>query len=193
MTGKCVCSGDLHDLVARAVDGDAVAFGGLVHRYDPLVRATARRCGAGADAEDLAQETWLRLMQHLGGLREPAALPAWLCRTVRNLCYSRGRRLHRVRFTPFEAEGAADSLPGDGGDPCADEVVGTAAAVVVRRAVSRLSDRDQRLARHVMFQTAYGDISRDLAMPLGSIGPTRERMLRRLGATREIRRLGDAA
>jgi RNA polymerase sigma factor (sigma-70 family) len=191
MTITCTSSVDLHDLVARAAGGDTVAFGSLVRRYDSLVRATARRCGAGADAEDLAQETWLRLMQHLGGLREPAALPAWLCRTVRNLCYSRGRRLNRVRFTPLETEGMVDPLPTD--DPCADEVVGSAAAVVVQRAVARLPERDQRLARHVMLQTTYGDISRDLHMPLGSIGPTRERMLRRLASTREIRRLGDAA
>jgi RNA polymerase sigma factor (sigma-70 family) len=193
MTTTIAGSLDLSDLVARAAAGDTVAFGGLVRRYDPLVRATARRCGAGADAEDLAQETWMRLMQHLGGLREPAALPAWLCRTVRNLCYSRGRRLNRMRLTPLEPDGPVDPFPGDGEDPCAEEVVGWASAAVIQRAVDRLSDRDQRLARHVMAQTAYGDISRDLQMPLGSIGPTRERMLRRLGATREIRRLGDAA
>jgi RNA polymerase sigma factor (sigma-70 family) len=186
---------ELADLVARAAAGEARTFARLVEQYEPLVRATARRYGAGADTDDLVQEAWLRLLLHLDRLREPAALPAWLCQTVRNLCFTRGRRLSRVQLTPLEPDTsveAASTLCGDA-DPCADEVVAADAAAQVQRAVERLSPRDRRLARHVMEQSAYGEISADLAMPVGSIGPTRERMLRRLGAAVEIRHLVDAA
>jgi RNA polymerase sigma factor (sigma-70 family) len=193
MTNERLTTEALIDLVARVGAGDSRAFAQLVEHYDPLVRATARRWGGGADADDLVQEAWLRLLIHFDRLRQPAALPAWLCQTVRNLCFSRGRRLNRIRMTPLEADSSIDLVLSGDDDPCADEVVAADAARRVHQAVDRLSPRDRRLARHVMEQSAYGEISADLAMPVGSIGPTRERMLRRLGACAEIRHLVDAA
>jgi RNA polymerase sigma factor (sigma-70 family) len=147
------------------------------------------RWGAGPDTEDLVQETWLRLWQHLDRLRQPAALPAWLCRTVRNLCHSRARRLSRVRFSPLEPDQASEVSPIEVADPSAEQVVAASEAEVLRRALDRLSPRDRQLAGHVMDQSSYGEISHALDMPMGSIGPTRERMLRRLAGASEVRHL----
>jgi RNA polymerase sigma factor (sigma-70 family) len=189
MTTARLAPKTLCDLVAAANSGDTEAFGRLVSQYEVLVRNTALRWGAGADAEDLVQETWLRLWQHLDRLRQPAALPAWLCRTVRNLCHSRARRLGRVRFSPLESEHGGDVSLAEVADPSAEQVVAASEAEVVRRALDRLSPRDRQLADHLMDQSSYGEISRALGMPMGSIGPTRERMLRRLAAASEVRHL----
>jgi RNA polymerase sigma factor (sigma-70 family) len=189
MTTARLAPQTLCDLVAAAREGDAEAFGRLVVQYEVLVRNTAVRWGAGPDTEDLVQETWLRLWQHLGGLRQPAALPAWLCRTVRNLCHSRARRLNKVRFTPLEPDQSGEVAVVETLDPCAEEVVAVNEAQVLHRALGRLSPRDRQLAHHVMDQSTYGEISVLLEMPMGSIGPTRERMLRRLAAVKEVRHL----
>ena len=180
-------------LVAAANEGDTAAFRRLVVQYEVLVRNTALRWGAGADTDDLVQETWLRLWLHLDRLRQPAALPAWLCKTVRNLCHTRARRLGRARQLPLEPEQTGDTVPPDTLDPCMEHVVASNEADVLHRALARLSDRDRQLARFVMDQRSYGEISRALDMPMGSIGPTRERMLRRLATSSEVRHLRQAA
>ena len=63
-------------LVRAAADGDREAWDSLVVRYTPLVLSVAARFRLGSpDAADVAQTVWLRLLQHIGTLREPEALP----------------------------------------------------------------------------------------------------------------------
>ena len=193
MTTARLAPETLCSLVAAANDGDTAAFRRLIVQYEVLVRNTAMRWGAGADTDDLVQETWLRLWLHLDRLRQPAALPAWLCKTVRNLCHSRARRLGRARQLPLEPEQTGEAAPPDTVDPCMDHVVATNEADVLHRALDRLSDRDRQLAQFVMGQSSYSEISCALGMPMGSIGPTRERMLRRLATSSEVRHLRQAA
>lgn len=193
MTTARLAPETLCGLVAAANEGDTAAFRRLVVQYEVLVRNTALRWGAGADTDDLVQETWLRLWLHLDRLRQPAALPAWLCKTVRNLCHTRARRLGRARQLPLEPEQTGDTVRPDTLDPCMEHVVASNEADVLHRALARLSERDRQLARFVMDQRSYGEISRALDMPMGSIGPTRERMLRRLATSSEVRHLRQAA
>jgi len=66
------------DLVARARNGDKQAWDALVERYAPLIWSICRRHGLGdADAEDVGQNVWLKLVSQLGTIRVPAALPGW--------------------------------------------------------------------------------------------------------------------
>ena len=75
------------DLVAAARDGDKQAWDALVERYAPLVWSICRRHRLGrADADDVAQSVWLRLVGQLDRIREPAALPGWLATTTRREC-----------------------------------------------------------------------------------------------------------
>jgi hypothetical protein len=72
------------DLVARARGGDKQAWDALVERYAPLIWSICRRYRLGrADADDVAQSVWLRLVDQLDKIREPAALPGWLAATAR--------------------------------------------------------------------------------------------------------------
>src|SRR3954464_15518455 len=76
---------EVEQLVEAARAGDAAAWDALVERYLPLVTAVIRRLRLSAsDADDVNQTVWLRLVEHLDGLREPRALPGWLATTARH-------------------------------------------------------------------------------------------------------------
>ena len=89
----------LDDLVTRARAGDQASWNALVDRFLPLVNGVIRRFRlSSADADDVNQTVWLRLVEHLGDLREPRALPGWLVTTTRNEALRVIRRgtLHRT-------------------------------------------------------------------------------------------------
>jgi RNA polymerase sigma factor (sigma-70 family) len=91
---------DVTDLVTRARDGQERAWNAPVERYSPLIWSICRRYRLdGADAEDVSQIVWLRLVDHLGSIRDPAAPPGWLITTTRREC---GRVLSAARG-PYEA------------------------------------------------------------------------------------------
>ena len=170
-------------LVAAAGEGDAGAWKALVERYAPLVGSViVRHRLYGADAEDVAQTVWLRLVEHLRDLREPRALPMWLITISRNECLrvlKASRRLQPVDPT-LEGEALHDRQP---------EVAGPDQALLdgerhqrLLAAFAELSDRHREL---LLLLTAdppipYTEISRRLGVPVGSIGPTRARALHRL-------------
>jgi hypothetical protein len=78
---------DVVDLVRRAGRGDRAAWDALVDRYAPLVWEICRRRRlCAADAEEVFQSVWLRLVERLRDLREPAALPGWLIATTGREC-----------------------------------------------------------------------------------------------------------
>ena len=98
--------------MALVAVGDAAAFQVLALRHTPVVLALARRMlGNGADAQDVAQETLLRLWRQAGRWN-PAKGEArsWLLRIAANLCIDRSRRR---RFWPLEeADEVADPSTG---------------------------------------------------------------------------------
>ena len=76
---------DPSGLVRAAAGGDQGAWDALVARYVGLVWATARSYRLeDADASDVVQTTWPRLVEHLDRLRDPAAVGSWLATTARN-------------------------------------------------------------------------------------------------------------
>jgi RNA polymerase sigma factor (sigma-70 family) len=78
---------EVRDLVARAAGGDRAAWEALVARFERLVWSVARSHRlSDADAADVCQTTWLRLLEHLGDVRDPDALSGWLATITRNEC-----------------------------------------------------------------------------------------------------------
>ena|SRR5690348_4638066 len=74
-------------LVMRARNGDQLAWDALVERYAPLIWSLCRRYRLdAADTADVSQNVWLQLVNHLGKIRDPAALPGWLATTTRREC-----------------------------------------------------------------------------------------------------------
>src|SRR5579872_5677610 len=74
-------------LVTRAVNSDKDAWNEIVERYAPLVWSICARYQLKTqDIEDVGQTVWLLLVEQLGKLREPAALPGWLATTTQREC-----------------------------------------------------------------------------------------------------------
>ena len=171
-------------LVAAAAEGDRNAWDALVERYGDLVWSVARAHGLDrADAADVSQTTWLRLVQNLRRLREPERVGAWLATTARReSARLRRARLSHVPVADCEGCDHEGDVPGDG------DVVDRRAEAAVRSAFAELPARCRLLLRLLLADPApsYEVVSAVLAMPIGSIGPTRARCLDRL--TRSVER-----
>ncbi len=103
-------------VLLRARAGDLDAFEDLMRNHQRLVFGTARcLLGGAGEAEDAAQEVFLRLYQHLDRLDPARPLAAWLYRVTVNVCRSFGR-WHRSRPTVSLGD-AADRLLATGSDP----------------------------------------------------------------------------
>jgi RNA polymerase sigma factor (sigma-70 family) len=167
------------DLVAAARDGDGAAWDALVERYCGLVWAVARAHRLGqADAADVSQTVWLRLVENLGRIRDPDHLGGWLRTTTRNECL----RVLRRGGREFPDDDAQQDLPADRADSPEDRLLAGERDRVVWRAVSGLSERCRELLRVLAYSpdASYADISSSLGLPVGSIGPTRARCLAHL-------------
>ena len=167
------------ELLRVAIDGDDLAWRQLLCRFEPAVAATVARFRLqDADARDVAQQTWLQLLDHGQHIREPEALGAWLRTTARRECLRVVRR--RTATDPLP--------PGDGlayADPTCDveqQVVDADTFRQLGRLVSRLPVRSRTLIG-ILFSDnppSYAELSHRTGIPAGSIGPTRARALRRL-------------
>lgn len=179
----------LTDLVSRAREGDQDAWNAIVERYLPLVCGLARRYRLSeADGDDVCQTVWLRLVEQLDALREPAALPGWIATTTRNECL----RLiaARKRMTPVDPVESA-TLAGVTDDIAGDDLVAAEARQALREGLAELPADRQRLLLILLADppVAYADISAQLGIPVGSIGPTRARALEQLRNTRALQAL----
>src|SRR5262245_3580795 len=105
---------DLGHLVRAAAQGDEAAWNAIVDRFQGLVWATVRAHRLSpADAADVAQTTWLRLVENLDRIRDPERLGGWLATTARRECL-RHIRLHGRELSTDGAEvfeSAADEPP----------------------------------------------------------------------------------
>ena len=177
----------LADLVAAAADHDDEAWNELVRRFAGLVAYTVRRYRlAPADAQDVSQLVWLRLVEHLSTLREPAALPGWLTTTTRHEC----ERHLRVNGRTV----AADPMTLEPFDRAAEPEIDESLLAGERRralleGLAELSThhRDLLLMLSADPPYSYAEISRTMDIPVGSIGPTRSRILARLRETGPVR------
>ena len=169
------------ELLARAADGDSGAWNALVDRYTNLLWSVARSHRLGdADAGDVVQTTWLRLVENLGRIEDPERLPGWLVTTSRREC------LRILKRSGRETVGNGDDTALDVVDelaPALDAGLLTQERdAALWQCFTRLSERCQQLLRVLMAAepTAYAEVSESMGMPIGSIGPTRMRCLDRL-------------
>jgi RNA polymerase sigma factor (sigma-70 family) len=167
-------------LVRRAADGDHQAWERLVAQFARLIWSITADFKLGeSDAADVAQTTWLRLLEHIDRIEHPDRVGSWLAATARNECL---RNLAaRKRVVLSQEDGELESVTAYA--PEIDEgILASERAQVVRDALSRLPRRWQRLLEMLMADppVPYNEISDQLGLPIGSIGPTRGRCLARL-------------
>lgn len=181
-------------LVARCVAGEAAAWTALVHRYKRLVYAVARRARLDdAAVADVFQTVFARLIEHLPRLRQPERLHAWIVTTAKREALLQRRSAERTTsLTRTDDDGeAGQGAQADVVDDAAlpDEMLmELQEANRVRNALDRLDGRCRDLLM-LLFgdhdgerdgDLPYDEVSRRMAMPIGSIGPTRSRCLEKL-------------
>jgi RNA polymerase sigma factor (sigma-70 family) len=141
-----------------------------------------------ADTEDVIQTTWLRAVEHIDRIHDLDRFASWLATVARRECLRALRHHSRVR--PCE-----DELLHRRADPAADpstKLMEAEQRGAVRAAVRLLAPRERSLLHHLFSERdpSYADIGRSLGMPIGSIGPTRGRILERMRLVEPVAQLG---
>ena len=175
---------DVATLVRRAAVGDRSAWEGLVEQYSRLIWSiTVDFKLAENDAADVVQTTWLRLLEHVDRIQHPDRVGSWLAATARNECLRSLAARKRVVLSQDDAELDHAAVAVAYAAPEIDErLLADERAGVVRDALSALPSRWQLLLEMLMADppVPYTEISDQLGLPIGSIGPTRGRCLDRL-------------
>jgi len=169
-------------LVRAAKAGNREAWDQLVNRYVALLWAIALRHGLNeSDSADVVQTTWLRLLEHIDDVREPARLGSWLATTAQR--ESLRMVAHRRRVVLNDDDAAFDGpdrlLP-----PVDEALIAREQAAAARQALDSLPPTWRSLVELLTQdpRPSYEEIGADLGLPIGSIGPTRGRCVRRLRA-----------
>jgi RNA polymerase sigma factor (sigma-70 family) len=154
----------------------------MTERYEPLLRWLARRYGLSAqDAEDAIQLTWLRCLEHSDQLTDAGKLDGWLATICRRECIRLATKAQReVPLTEPEMGRLLDDRPAQC-DPCAEAAFRDQCARL-RDAIMALPARQRSVLVELLKreEQSYLDLSRRLGVPVGSIGPTRQRAVTRL-------------
>ena len=169
-------------LVRSAAAGDHRAWDSLVSRYVALLWSVAFRHGLNeSDAADVVQNTWLRLFEHIHEVREPARVGSWLATTAQR--ESLRIVAQRQRIVPSD-----DEATFDGADllqaPVDERLLAREQVAEARAALDTLPPTWRSLVELLTQDPplTYEEIGADLGVPIGSIGPTRGRCVRRLRA-----------
>lgn len=173
-------------LVARCRAGEAAAWRSLVARYQRLVYTVVMRAGLDEHAAaDVFQTVFQRLMAHLPRIAQPERLQAWVVTTAkREALRERERTRRQVSMNgDDESPGPIDHLADEA--PLAEEALSELQQLHrLREGMERLDTRCRDLLlltfREDEDRVAYDEVSRQLGMPVGSIGPTRSRCLGKL-------------
>jgi RNA polymerase sigma-70 factor (ECF subfamily) len=152
------------DLVTRFQQGDEVAFDDLVRRHRTTVyRAAWRLTGNHAEADDLAQEAFLRAYRALGGFRRESLFATWMVRIVMNLALT-WRRARRPTVPVDRVRGLES-----GGAPADRSVLRSE----VREAVDRLPRRQRQvLLLKVYAGLKFAEIAEVAGMSVGTAKAT---------------------
>jgi RNA polymerase sigma-70 factor, ECF subfamily len=173
--------------VERSADGDTVAFGVLVRRHGPVMRAYAARIlgpgGGDGDADDAVQEAALQAWQRIGAVEDPDRVRSWLFRITANKAIDRLRRRHPHQ----DLEAVAHLVEGEsagGTEP--DRMVEVRMQVeALARIVQELPDAQRVVwVMREVGGASYAEIVDETGMPLstvrGMLARARRRVMERM-------------
>jgi RNA polymerase sigma factor (sigma-70 family) len=196
MTAETGTMGDellVTDPVTRARNGDKQAWDALVDRYAPLVWSICRRHRLGsAEASDVGQTVWLRLLDELATVRDQAALPGWLATATLRECGRVLRAAGRQQAAEYMLD--AGDIPGGPTGMVQHELRMAERNAALREAFTQLPRGCQQLIAMLMEDPAVPDaeIGARLGIPAGSAGPERARCLEQLRRYPAVAALMDA-
>jgi RNA polymerase sigma factor (sigma-70 family) len=179
---------EVGELFRSARCGDRKAWSELLERYLPLIGAIARGYRLNnADIEDVSQTVCLRLVEHVHRIRRPDALPAWIATAARR--ESLRLACHRSRVVPVEH---LDDISSSHAPECHQDIDANLLNLELGRVLcdglSQLPANQRELLMLLSDEQLYSyrEIGKILAMPVGSIGPTRSRGLAGIKATAAV-------
>jgi len=170
-------------LVARAAGSDQAAWEEIVERYAPLVWSICTRYRlSNQDIEDIGQNVWLRLVEHIGNLREPAALPGWLATTTQRECLRVVGKHDRCVPLPDELPRGPDDLMIE------QEIIMAERNIALRAALAELPARCRMVLSMLISDPphSYAEIGSTLHLQIGSIGSLRARCLEKLRGSEHL-------
>ena len=176
---------DVASVVLAARRQDPKAWEELFKRYVSLLWSIALRHGLReSDAADVVQTTWLRLIEHIDDVRDPSRVGPWLAKTAQREAlrsYTQSRRF--VLSDQDEAFDGPDLLLA----PVDEELLAREQADAALAALDTLPPTWRSLVGLLTQDPplSYEEIGADLGVPVGSIGPTRGRCVRRMRALLE--------
>lgn len=191
MSANDLASWDDAQLVAACRRGEAAAWPVLVKRFERLIFTVPRRAGLSAEqAADVFQTVFMRLHEHIDGLAQPDRLQAWLVTTARRetlRLLREGQRTVALASLPAAGDDGSEAEAVEAlvdPDPLpADLLEDLQLRHLVRLALERLAEPCRSLLDLLYCRDEplpYAEISQQLGMPTGSIGPTRARCLGKL-------------
>ena len=178
---------DEADLLRAAQGGDGRAYAEIVRRYQRAVYRVAYGLTRNAsDADDLAQETFVRAYQALGRFRVGEPLYPWLARIATNQAFSLHRRRRRRPETALEPLVEAGQQWGVDADP-AEDLAAKERRERLERAMSELKPEHQAvLVLRAVEDLSYEEIAASLKVPVGTVmsrlSRARAELKARLGA-----------
>jgi RNA polymerase sigma factor (sigma-70 family) len=184
MTAETGAKGDellVTDLVARARNGDKGAWDALVERYAPLVWSICRRHRLGrAEASDVGQTVWLRLLDELTAVRDQAALPGWLATATLRECGRVLRAAGKQQAADYMLD--AGDVPGGPTGMVQHELRMAERNAALRSAFTRLPPGCQQLIAMLVEDPSLpeAEIGARLGIPAGRVGPDRAGCLEQL-------------
>ncbi len=154
--------------MAQGADGDEGAFRILVERWEGVVFAfLVRMLGSREEAQDLTQETFVRMVGAAGRYRPTGQFRSWLLRIAGNLARSRLRRRRVIRWLSLDL--AAVDPPAEQPGALAD-IEHREQCAAVRAAVGRLPDRQrQALVLRQYHDLSYDEIAQAMGTTTGSV------------------------
>jgi len=182
------------DLLARVAEGDSAAGLDLVRRYDRLIAAAARRLlFSPADVDDVVQETFLILLVSAESIRDPDRLGPWLWTTASNVARRTARR--NMRSRPVDDIEARVAPECDASDEVDWAMERREQCVALREAMASITSEERRLIGLLTVEDrpCYATISAATSRPVGSLGPTRRRILGKLRSHPAMARVAVAA
>jgi RNA polymerase sigma factor (sigma-70 family) len=182
ITAKAATTHCQEELVAGIRAGDERAWRAMTEQYKPLLLWVARRCGLSADdADDAVQFTWLRCLEHIDQLTDADRLNGWLATICRRECVRQAIKARReVLLSDPDMARLIDARYAER-DPCTETALRDQYERL-HRAVMDLPGRQRMILVELLKRgdQSYLDLSRRLGLPVGSIGPTRQRAVSRL-------------
>lgn len=173
------------ELIIACRAGLETAWETIVYKYQNLIFSIPRRAGLDGDAaSDVLQEVFKTLFEKLDSIEQPQFLRAWLTTTARHKTIHYIQREKRGKIQPlFDEENEINYEVPDRALLPDEVLVRLEKDIQIETALSKIDDRCRRLVTMLYLeaeQIPYQEIADALGLPVGSIGPTRARCLKKL-------------